>query len=57
MQTILTSTATDDQTVSDQTYVKNFLDGKVEGFTADAAAIKAAWISDETRATLYTPAN
>ena len=57
MQTILTSTATDDQTVSDQTYVKNFLDGNVEGFTADATAIKEAWISDETRATLYTPAN
>ncbi len=57
MQTILTSTATDDQTVSDQTYVKNFLDGKVEGFTADATAISEAWLSDSTRATIYTPVN
>ena len=57
MQTILKSTATDDQTTSDKAYVKNFLDGKVEGFIADAAAIKAAWIADSTRASLYTPAN
>ncbi|MBO5231920.1 MAG: MBL fold metallo-hydrolase [Clostridia bacterium] len=57
MTAVLKSTATDDQTVSDQTYVKNFLDGKVEGFTADADAIKAAWNADSTRASLYTPAN
>ena len=35
----------------------NFLDGKVEGFTADAAAIKEAWVKDSARASLYTPAN
>ena len=57
MTAVLKSTATDDQTVSDQTYVKNFLDGKVEGFTADADAIKAAWNADSTRASLYAPAN
>ena len=52
MQEILKSSNT-----NDITYVKNFLDGKVEGFTADAAAIKAAWVKDSTRASLYTPAN
>lgn len=57
MQTILKSTATDDQTTSDKAYVKNFLDGNVEGFTADAAAIKEAWLSNSSRATVYTPAN
>ena len=35
----------------------NFLDGNVEGFTADADAIKAAWNADSTRASLYAPAN
>ena len=57
MQTILKSTATYDQTTSDKAYVKNFLDGNVEGFTADAAAIKEAWLSNSSRATVYTPAN
>ena len=52
MQEILKSSNT-----NDITYVKNFLDGKVVGFTADAAAIKAAWVKDSTRASLYTPAN
>ena len=56
MQTILSSTATDEQTESDKTYVKNFLDGKVSGFLS-AAAIKEAWMADETRASLYTPSN
>jgi beta-lactamase superfamily II metal-dependent hydrolase len=41
----------------DVTYVKNFLDGKVDGFIADAAAIKDAWVKDSARALLYTPAN
>ncbi len=49
--------ALESDNTDDITYVKNFLDGKVEGFTADAAAIKAAWIADSTRASLYTPAN
>ena len=42
---------------NDITYVKNFLDGNVAGFTADAAAIKEAWIKNSARASLYTPAN
>jgi len=49
--------ALESDNADDITYVKNFLDGKVEGFTADAAAIKKAWTSDETRASLYTPVN
>lgn len=57
MQAILESTDTDAQTVADKAYVKNFLDGVVTGFEADAAAIKEAWVSDSTRASLYTPAN
>ena len=57
MQTILKSTATDAQTTSDKAYVKNFLDGKVSGFEADATAIKEAWIKDSTRASIYTPNN
>ena len=57
MQTILKSTATDAQTTSDKAYVKNFLDGKVSGFEADAAVIKEAWIKDSTRASIYTPNN
>lgn len=57
MEAILSSTATDDQTVSDQTYVKNFLDGKINGYTDDAAKIAEAWNADADRAALYTPAN
>ena len=56
MQEILKSTATDEQTESDKTYVKNFLDGNVNGFLS-AAAIKEAWMAEETRASLYTPSN
>lgn len=42
---------------NDITYVKNFLDGKVESFISDAAAIKKAWLEDSTRASVYNPAN
>jgi len=49
--------ALESDNADDIAYVKNFLDGKVEGFTADATAIKEAWNSDSTRASLYTPAN
>ena len=49
--------ALESDNTDDVTYVKNFLDGKVDGFVSDAAAIKEAWIADSTRASLYTPAN
>ena len=52
MQEILNSTNADDIS-----YVKNFLDGKVKGFEADADAIKEAWNKDSIRASLYTPAS
>ena len=37
-------------------YVKNFLDGKIEYFKDDAAAIKEAWLSNSSRASIYIPA-
>ncbi len=55
MKQILSSNNTDEQTLSDQTYVRNFLDGKIENFTKDKALISKAWESNPDRVALYTP--
>lgn len=52
MQSVLKSNSNAD----DVAYVKNFLDGKVADFEADAEAIKTAWNADSARKKLYTPA-
>jgi hypothetical protein len=55
MKQILSSNNADEQTLRDQAYVKNFLDGKIENFSNDMSLISKAWESNPDRVALYTP--
>lgn len=55
MEQILSSNNAGEQTLRDQAYVKNFLDGKIENFSNDKALISKAWKSNARRTALYTP--